>query len=76
LSDGFDLHRCLSLEKGGEEISDFSHDQLNGEINDAHGQSVFCLSIIIIQPKCLKDWPGYCVLLTIRLKKQNLLHKF
>jgi hypothetical protein len=28
LSDGFDLHRCLSLEKDGGEISDFPHDQL------------------------------------------------
>lgn len=30
LSDGFDLHRCLSLEKDGGEISDFSQDQLEG----------------------------------------------
>jgi len=28
LSDGFDLHRCLSLEKYGGEISDFSHHPL------------------------------------------------
>jgi hypothetical protein len=31
LSDGFDLHRCLSLEKAGGEISDFSPDWLKEE---------------------------------------------
>jgi hypothetical protein len=49
LSDGFDLHRCLSLEKDGGEISDFSHHlRKNGEMNDARwpGYPVFfCNSI-------------------------------
>jgi hypothetical protein len=41
LSDGFDLHRCLSLEKDGGEISDFSHDRLKrGKWMARGGQSV------------------------------------
>jgi hypothetical protein len=36
LSDGFDLHRCLSLEKDGGEISVFLRRLLKrGEMNDA-----------------------------------------
>jgi hypothetical protein len=62
LSDGFDLHRCLSLEKDGGEISDFSHHlRKNGEMNDARwpGYPVFFLQF---NPRFLKDYANHSVL--------------
>ena len=70
LSDDFDLHRGLSVEKKQEEISDFSCRLVKGGNERRAAASRFCLSIIIIQPR-LKDWPGYCVLLDVNLRVEK-----
>jgi len=61
----------LSIEKKQEKISDFSCRLVKGGNERCAAASRFCLSIIIIQPKRLKDWPGYCVLLDVSLRVEK-----